>query len=62
MTSALAFDVVKFAGAAYLLFLGVRALLERPGAAWQFIQDLAGRLGKPLDMPDKGSQTGRANF
>ena len=30
--------------------------------AWQFIQDLAGRLGKPLDMPDKGSQIGRANF
>ena len=21
--------------------------------AWQFIQDLTGRLGKPLDMPDK---------
>jgi predicted AAA+ superfamily ATPase len=30
--------------------------------AWQFIQDLAGLLGKPLDMPDKASQIGRANF
>ena len=32
MTSALAFSVVKLCGAGYLLWLGVRALLEKPAA------------------------------
>jgi threonine/homoserine/homoserine lactone efflux protein len=32
MTSSLAFSVVKLCGAAYLLWLGVRALLEKPAA------------------------------
>lgn len=30
LTSALAFNIVKFAGVAYLLYLGIRAILEKP--------------------------------
>ena len=32
MTSALAFNLIKYAGVAYLLYLGVRAFMEKPGA------------------------------
>jgi threonine/homoserine/homoserine lactone efflux protein len=32
MTSALAFQIVKYAGVAYLLYLGIRAFIEKSGA------------------------------
>jgi threonine/homoserine/homoserine lactone efflux protein len=35
MTSALAFNVVKIVGACYLIYLGVRAFMARPGASTQ---------------------------
>src|ERR1700761_8340255 len=30
MTSAMAFNIVRFVGAAYLIFLGIKAILEKP--------------------------------
>ncbi|MEO3998025.1 LysE family translocator [Mesorhizobium sp. CAU 1732] len=47
MTSALAFSIVKYAGVAYLVYLGVRAILEKP---------------EPLDMPSVRAITGAKAF
>lgn len=46
MTSSLAFTVVKLAGAGYLLYLGIRAVLEKPQPAGQPVKASAVGPGK----------------
>ncbi len=47
MTSALAFQVVKYVGVAYLLYLGIRAFLEKSGS---------------FDIPNSGAITARGAY
>lgn len=49
LTSAFLFDLVKYAGAAYLVYLGIRAIVERPQSGAEFgRQSLGQSLGQSL--------------
>ncbi|MFN8452162.1 MAG: LysE family translocator [Anaerolineae bacterium] len=54
MTSALAFEIVKYLGAAYLIYIGIRKLLTRSaGMTWRSspIRSFAGRSRRACSSP-----------
>jgi threonine/homoserine/homoserine lactone efflux protein len=58
--SAMAFDIIKYIGAGYLVYLGVKALFSRKGA--DFGDAEAGQAPKAVGHRRSGGRSGRASY
>jgi threonine/homoserine/homoserine lactone efflux protein len=59
--SAMAFDIIKYIGAGYLVYLGVKALFSRKGADFDVGAD-GGPAGESAGGRQSGGRSGRASY